>query len=488
MLLFGKTLFKPAAAGFCVKETGVGKPFAKKTILTFIHILITQRIMHYNILSLLFVFLLSVSPSLSNHCQGQSSPQANPTKDAISVADMQAWHQIRNVQIGADGKHVLYTLTPDVGDPTVVVYNLSTKQEKRFPNLHRASFTYDGKHLVGMIKPARDSVKAIKLQEKKKAKKILAEKNQLLVWDLSQLAPRYIAPVYDFKISDRNAGVFAYTTASLLPDSLQRGMDKDARRLVVRKFANQDSFYLEGVKEFMLARDQPVVLAHQMAKDSSWEEGVLRLNADQIRWQTLGAAAGAYTGLTMSHDGARVAFLTSDPDSKDAQQPHHLYLWKNGDETARLLTDNTADWLPAGQRISPNRTPRFSDNGSYLYFGLATRIPERDTTLLDEEIADVEVWRTEDPRLYTQQNVLSSRLAKQTFLSVYRIKQGDFMPLATPEMPYEALSRTANGPWIALYDDRPYLKETTWEGRTGKRNTTLVNLEAGFVVLLIEGR
>lgn len=430
--------------------------------------------MHYRItlLPLLLIFFLGT-------CVSAQKP--------ISVADMQAWNQIRNVQMGADGKHVLYTLTPDVGDPVVVVYNVQSQQEKRFPNLHRARLSYDGQHLIGMVKPARDTVKAIKLQEKKKARKILAEKNQLLVWDLSEPSPRYIAPVYDFKVSDRHAGVYAYTTSTLLADSLRRGLDKDAHRLVVRSFSSQDSFYLEGVKEFMVARDQPVVLAHQMAKDSAWDEGVLRLNANDIRWQTLGAAAGAYKGFTMSHDGGKVAFLTSDPDSKDTQQPHDLYLWQTGDQEAMLLTDNTSSWLPSGQRISEDRAPRFSDNGSYLYFGLATRRPERDTTLLDEEIADVEVWRTEDPRLYTQQNVRLRRDAKQTYLSVYRIGKQDFLPIATPDMPYELLSRSADGPWVALYDDRPYAKETTWEGFTGRRNTTLVNLETGARKAMLNG-
>ncbi|MEM6769518.1 MAG: prolyl oligopeptidase family serine peptidase, partial [Bacteroidota bacterium] len=298
--------------------------------------------------------------------------------------------------------------------------------------------------------------------------------------------PKYYAPVYDFKVSERNAEMFAYTTSTLLPDSLRGGLDKDAHRLVVRRFANQDSFYLEGVKEFMLARDEPVVVAHQMAKDSTWDEGILRLDSDDIRWQTLGADAGAMTGLTMSHDGQQVAFLTAAA-GKQTQKPHDLYLWQDGDNTAINLTQNTAAWLPIGQRISSERTPRFSDSGDYLYFGLAAQLPERDTNLLDEEIADVEVWRTEDPRLYTQQNVLSPRLAKQTFLSTYRINQGDFLPLASPDMPYESLPRGANGPWVAVYDDRPYAKETTWEGRTGKRNTTLVNLKTGARKEMLNG-
>ncbi len=428
--------------------------------------------MRYFVLPLLLVFSL---------CTGVRAQKA------ITVADMQTWNRIQDAQIGADGNFVLYTLEKDVGDPTVVLYDVRNRTEHQFPNLHQAALSYDGKHLIGLEKPARDTVKAIKLREKKKAKKMLAKMNRLMVWNLADKAPRYHAPVYNFKMSGRHAGLYAYTTDTALPDSLAGGLDKDAHRLVVRNFVGADSFYLEGVKQFMVARDAPIVLAHQLAKDSSWTEGVLRLDADALQWQTLGADAGAYTDLTMSHGGDKVAFLTSDPKSKLKQKPHDLYLWEQGDEQAALLTDDTAGWLPSGQHISSNRTPSFSDNGSYLYFGLAAPLPERDTMLLDEEIADVEVWRTEDPRLYTQQNVRMARDARQTFLSVYRINQDDFMPLASLDFPYENVPRGGDGPWIAVYDDRPYAKETTWEGRTGKRNTTLINLETGARKEMLNG-
>lgn len=436
--------------------------------------------MNIRLLASLFLTLLCTGGPA--HLSAQNS-----SAKAITVADMQAWNVIRNEQIGADGRYVLYTLTPDVGDPTAVLYDNQTKRETRMPRLHRARLSYDGKHLIGLLKPAADTVRTIKLRDKKKAGKKLDGMDSLLVWNLAETAPEIIPEVYGFKLPERHAGIYAYTTASLLPDSLQTGMEKDAHRLMVRKFMGVDSFYVEGATDYTVARDAPIVLAYQPQKDSAWAANILHLNADGLKWNTISSAAGDYTGLALSVDGRSAAFMTSDPDDKAAQKPHHLYYWKAGSGTARQLTTEPGKWLAEGLRISEDRTPEFSEDARYLYFGTAAARPERDTNLLDEEIADVEVWRTEDPRLYTQQNVQKREMEKATFLTVYRTATQDFLPLATEEFPYDYLTRTANGPWVMVYDDRPYAKQTTWEGYPGARNTRVINLQTGEQKAVLDG-
>lgn len=420
---------------------------------------------------LLLTLLCTCGPALT-------SAQTSGAK-AISVADMQAWNVIENEQIGADGRFVLYTLRPDVGDPTAVLYDRQTQRTTRLPRLYHARLSYDGRRLVGLLKPARDTVKAMTLRDKKKAKDALKKMDSLLVWNLREAAPVRYPEVYGFRMPERHAGIYAYTTASLLPDSLRAGMDKDAHRLMVRKFGSIDSFYVEGVTDYEVARDAPIVLAHQPKKDSAWADNVLHLDANELRWKTISSAAGNYTGLALSHDGRSAAFLTGEPDDKAHQKPHALHYWTAGSGTARNVTTDDGNWLADGLRISKDRTPYFSDDARYLYFGTAPARPERDTNLLDEEIADVEVWRTEDPRLYPQQNVRKSEDEKATFLTVYRTATRDFLPLATDEYPYTSLPHRANGPWVMVYDDRPYAKQTTWEGFPGARDVRVIHLETG---------
>lgn len=404
---------------------------------------------------------------------------------AITVADMQTWNTIANEQLSPDGSHVLYTLEKDLGDPVAVVYNAKAKTERRFPCLHDAQLSYDGRYLLGLLKPSITAVKAIKLEDKKKAKDKLADMDSLLVWKLTDAKPTIIPRVHDFKTGERWAGRYAYTTTTSLPDSLRKSLDEDTYRLLVRSLSNTDSFYLEGVKSYTLARDANVIVAHQTAKDSSWADGILRLGADELAWETVSEAAGDYAGLTLSNDGSRLAFLVSDKGDKDPQKSFRLHYWQAESATATALP--TA-WLPSGYRISDDREPAFSEAGDYLFFGTTPRRPERDTTLLDDEIADVEIWTTNDDRLYTEENVRLKAAEKSTYLAVYRPAEGDFLQLGTAERPYDEQANDLAGHYAMVYDDGPYARTEMWSADPSARNTTVIDLRSGERIPVLDGQ
>ncbi|MBB4078606.1 dipeptidyl aminopeptidase/acylaminoacyl peptidase [Lewinella aquimaris] len=399
-----------------------------------------------------------------------------PAQRAIEVADMQAWKEIRSEQLSADGSHVLYSLTPDVGDAEVVVYRAADKQERRFPRLENATFSYDGKYLVGMLKPTRDTVLEYKRQEKVKE---LKQRDTLLVWDLRSQNPMLYPNAYDFKLSERSSEIFAYTTQSLVPDSLRKELDKDATRLVVRRFANQDSFYLEGVMDFRVARDRPIVVAHRVAKDSTWTDGVLRIDPSKLEWQTLSSGPAEFSGLNLSFDGERVAFLSTDKEKDGKQPPFHLHYWSSGSDSAYMVTGRDMSWLPKGYRISDDRRPEFSEDGKYLFFGTTPRRPELDSSAIASELADVEVWTTEDPLLYTRQNNKLEQDKKFTYLAVYRTGADEFLQLADTQFPESSQPQDNRGDYLMLYNDSPYAKQTMWEGGPAARDIVTVDLRNG---------
>lgn len=415
--------------------------------------------------SLLPVFALSL---LACTCVRAQRP--------IEVSDMQAWKQIRDAQISPDGSQVVYRLSPDLGDEETVLYNVKNKTERRFPRLENARLTYDGKYLIGMIKPTRDTVLHYKIKDEAKE---LKKMDTLLVWDvMAEQSTRYPG-AYAYKIGERTAEVFAYSTESTLPDSLRKDLDKDAKRLVVRRFGNLDSFYLEGVMDFQIARDAPIVVASRTAKDSTWTDGILRIDPSQLEWQTLSSGPSTYAGLGLSNDGNHVAFLSSEKDEKMKQPPFLLHYWSAGSDSAYIVTGRDMSWLPKGYRISDDRRPEFNDDGKYLFFGTTPRRPELDSSDLASELADVEVWTTEDPLLYTEKNNSLEQDRKFTYLAVYRTGVDEFMQLATTEYPEASRPEEGRGHHVVIYNDSPYSKQTMWEGGPAARDVMMVDLRTG---------
>jgi dipeptidyl aminopeptidase/acylaminoacyl peptidase len=399
-----------------------------------------------------------------------------PAQKAITVADMQAWKQIEDETISADGRYVLYTLKPDVGDVEAVLYDSQTRRETRFPRLSDARFNYPGTHLLGTLRPSRDTVLAYRRDEQDKE---LKKMDTLLVRSLSDGTERRYPEVYGVETAERNGELYAYTTASLLPDSLRKDMDKDARRLVVRRFAQSDSFYLEGVTDFRVARDEPVVVAQRSAKDSTWSDGVLLIDTRELKWRTLSEAPATYGGLAVSYGGDHVAFLSREQDEEATQPPFHLHYWSAGSDSAYLVTGRDMDWLPRGYRISDDRRPYFSEDGRYLFFGTTPRRPELDSTALASEQADVEVWSTREPVMYTEQNNRLPRDKKFTYLAVYRTGSDDFEQLAGPEYPETMQPAEGRGRHVLLYTEEPYVMQTMWEGGPAGRDAILVDLRTG---------
>ena len=405
--------------------------------------------------------------------------QAEP----ITVADMQAWKQLRGEQLSADGNHVVYVLEPDLGDSETVLYRISDGAEVRFPRMVAPQFTYDGKYLVGTVKPSRDTVLHYKRLEEAKQ---LKEMDTLVVRKLASGSERRYPNVYEVKLSERSAEVFAYTTASLLADSLKKDLDEDAKRLLVRRFANQDSFYLEGVTDYRVARDRPIVAAQRTAKDSTWTDGILRIDPSELQWQDLSTGPANYAGLTISFDGEHVAFLSSDKDDEHQQPPFQLHYWSAGSDSAYIVTGRDMAWLPKGYRISDDRRLSFSASGEYLFFGTTPRRPELDSSDLSSELADVEVWTTEDPLLYTQQNNRLEEDRKFTYLTAYRTGVDEFVNVADKDYPETSQPEEGRGHYVMVYTETPYSKSTMWRGWPAARDAALVDLRSGKRTPMVE--
>ena len=82
----------------------------------------------------------------------------------------------------------------------------------------------------------------------------------------------------------------------------------------------------------------------------------------------------------------------------------------------------------------------FSKDERKLYFGLATPPIVKDTTLLKEEIVNVEVWTYNEPRLYTVQELQVKNDRKKSYQTVIHLNTNKLVQIATTNYPNAQLA------------------------------------------------
>ena len=108
----------------------------------------------------------------------------------------------------------------------------------------------------------------------------------------------------------------------------------------------------------------------------------------------------------------------------------------------------------------------FSEDGTKLFFGTAPRPLEKDTSLLDEEIVNLEVWSYNDSRLHTQQKVEKDRDLKKAYTAVLNIGNKSVAQLGQLNMGQVRLGNEGNASNALGSNDKPYQITSSWEGRS----------------------
>ena len=151
-------------------------------------------------------------------------------------------------------------------------------------------------------------------------------------------------------------------------------------------------------------------------------------------------------------------------DTTDLQiAPFSLYFW-NLPDTAKLLISHGDQRIDQDWYLNEHQQPSFSKNGKSFYFGVNPKPIIQDTSLLEEEIVNVEVWSYTDKRLHTQQNVKLEEDRKKDYTIRYDIQSGSLLQLNDQQISETYLSRFKNEENYLVCDQNKYLEMMSWEG------------------------
>lgn len=408
------------------------------------------------------------------------SAQESPLK-VLDHDDFDRWKTLQDAQLSSDGAYISYRLVPGAGDPVLNIYSLRDSSTQEIARVSKSSFTYDGKFIIGTITPHRDSLRAL---ERIKVDKKKWPSDTLFILELATGTKTTRPYIASFKTPAKANDWLAYTLkkdAFPSDSSKEKKNKKEIVHLIVRQLSTGHEDTLFNVKEYTWAEKVPALLAYVEAMDSTQAAGVYYLK-NHI-WKNIKKQKGEYSKLSLSPDGNRLAFIANHDTTKALIPPYQLYYHDFLKDSALVIAKPDTSKL---MQVSQHATPDWSDDSRYLYYGRATKPWVKDTSLLEDESVNVEIWSTSDPVLYTIQNVERSNEEKKSFLHVYDTQTKKHIGLGSVEYDRVVLTKNKNTQYALVYTDAPYQREVAWMG-DAKVDIGMVDIHTGQFTLIKKG-
>jgi len=431
---------------------------------------------------------------------GQSIP-----KKILDHKELVSWNRIEQSLISNDGKWVSYQLKAEEGDPTLVLWNASNGASIKFERGNKAVFTADNTKLIYLVSPHQDSIKN---RKRRKVKKEDMPGDTLIVFDLTSNTSISIPKVAKYQVPEKWSGWLFYQlepeksakdTSVVEVDSLaiaaiveekevekvkpKKESKEAGTKLYILSLSDTSKMVIPFVTQFILAEKEPILAAQSSGDGEAWNPGVYRFDGKSKDIVLIWEKKEPIKKIAIDSKGLQFVATAHLDSIKSTTPPLGLYYWSAEVDSISCKTDDQANQLKKGWVLSPDATPTFSEDNSRIYFSFMPSPLEKDTSILEEEIAMVEVWHWQDGLLHTQQKVRAEQERKRSYQVCWNRNLGTMIEINNPDHPEITFGNEKNALHAVVYTDKPYQINISWEGSAAK-DVYLKNIESGDIKLV----
>ena len=377
-----------------------------------------------------------------------------------------SWKSIGTATMSQDGKFSLYVVSASAADGYLSQSNLLSGASFTIARGKTPAITSDSKYAVCGIAPLYEATRQARI-EKKRAEEM--PKDSLCIWMLGQSTLTKYPFLTSFKTAEEGYLAVAFKTE---PPAIsgaprrERGEGTDlmlyyfaTSKIDTLKYVTDYSFNKEGTKLFIVRKLN--------SKDSSpTQDGLYCYDLISKKESVMltGPRKARFFLPASDKEEKFFAFFANTDTTKAAEKLINIYFFKKEDTQATLIADAKIKGLPKDWIISQNRTLSINEKGTRLFFGIAPKPLEKDTTLVDFETAKLDIWHYLDDYNQPVQLVNLQQDQRATFLAVLSIQnpQNGLIQLATPEYPNVQVPNDWNSDWAFASGDKPYRIENQW--------------------------
>jgi dipeptidyl aminopeptidase/acylaminoacyl peptidase len=402
----------------------------------------------------------------------------NINKKELSPKVYESWKNISNQNITKDGKWVSYEINPQKGDGFLYLYNTVSNTLDSIARGENAVFSPTSDFIVFSIAPQYDTIRKMKLNRTPKSK---LPKDSLGIWLLGSDSIIKIADVSKFEVTNKGKSWLLYVDESKTPKQKtektkkrwlffkaketpkKKEIKQDGDNIVLLQPIENKTIKLKNIDDYNFNYNGTDFFAIINTKlDSSVNSNIIKIDLESTIQDTIFNKTGTASKIGISRKGDKVAFLFSE-DTAAQDKVFDLYFWNKTKSAAVKIADTTSlikDWSP-----SINSKPRFSKDGSKLYFGIAPKpVQKPKDTLLAEEKYHVDIWNYQDLSLQPQQKIRARNEKRRTYLVQYDIADNKLTQLADTTLRIVRPAREGSSHFALGIDDLKYAREQSWDG------------------------
>lgn len=422
--------------------------------------------------------------------------QSSPARRVLSIDEYSRWRTIDGAQISPDGKYVVYGMRftntlPADAKPVLTLRDVAAGTDIQIADASGASFSPDGRWLTYSVEvqPRRPAARGADSTGTTAATPPTATpptsqpatpaargpNGVQRRWELRELATgktvqwKDIASVSFSPNSTHlllrrrpattgggaNAAAGGGGAGAPAASTAPRGTDA-----ILHNLASGQSLLLGSVAQaaFNITGAHLAYTVDATVRDGN---GLFLVTLGTSRIDALDNDSLRYNRLTWNDGGTALAVLKGREVERMREQMNHLLVISDigGNRTRAELNASTAAGFPAGFVISDRADLDWSDDGRRVYLSIMPQRAAPDTARRrsTDSVADVDVWRTQDERIQSQQMIQAETERNRTFRQAFDITARRFIALTDSSM--RDLELPINGTWAVGRNPMPYISD-----------------------------
>ncbi|RZK50127.1 MAG: S9 family peptidase [Pedobacter sp.] len=438
------------------------------------------------------------------------------------------WEAVGAKQFSNDGNFAAYTINQQEGDGILYIHNTFSPQKLAISRGQLGGgmggntiFSPDSKFAAITIKPWYADSRLVRIK-KKKAEEL--DKDTLGIVNLTNLVVTKIPRVKSYKFPEAGKSWLAYLkdkdqapangnnanpngTAGAAgtpgapgnagarggaPGAGGRGpaagsgggsgANAEGTDLILKNLTTGVEKTFKFVKDYYFSKDGKLLVYTSSGdtKQKNAGQGVYLYHTETGLTKTLVKGKGNFKSFTFDEESEKLVFVGETSPEKEEIKDFSIYYSSLSLDTAQILIDNQMEGLAKGYVVNGDGRINFSKDGDKLFLSVGPKPTPKDTTIIESEVAKLDIWGYKDDYLQTQQLRSAGRDSRKSYLSVFDIYSANpkIVQLADEEVENVTQLNEGNSPYLLGSSDKAYRIASQWLGGSA-RDYYIVDMATG---------